>query len=63
VFQAEGKPDRIRVAWEPVADADLMGYLLYRKGPGDADFQLDSPDILTSAATFESTDLLPLSDY
>jgi hypothetical protein len=63
IFLAEGRPDRLRVAWNPAPDADRMGYLLYRKGPGDVDFLLDSPDILTSAATFESTDLLPLSDY
>jgi hypothetical protein len=60
---ADGDPDRLRVAWDPVSDADRMGYLVYRRGPGEPDFSLDSPDVLVTASTFESTDLLALSEY
>lgn len=63
LFVAKGTPSSLRIGWDPSAAADLMGYLVYRRGPGDVDFVLNSPDVLFTAATFESTDLISLANY
>ncbi|RKZ14762.1 hypothetical protein DRQ53_10745 [bacterium] len=63
MWVAEGNPSSLRLAWDPSPEPDRMGYMVYRKGPGDPDFILDTPDVLTVASTVESVDLIPLSNY
>jgi len=59
-FAAYADPQSITLKWRPVTGGDLLGYQLWRRGPGEADYSLLFALIPARA---ESLVDFPLTDY
>jgi hypothetical protein len=58
-----GGAGEIVLEWTPNSDADLLGYRVYRRGEGEANFLEASSDIGVGTAYFRDSGLPPLSRF